>query len=519
MNGKGTTSAGKAGGPVVTVPPLLALALALVVVLVPIWSVAIPPLLDYPNHLARQYILAGLPDSAVLQQFYIAEWRPVPNLAMDAVVQALSGILAVDIAGKVFLSSALLLVALAPIALSRALFGHITPISLAGLLLVNSEVVGLGFVNFVFSAGLALCLLAAWIQFRKRPLWVAIAAFPLLSLALFFAHLTGYGVYVALVCTYELGLVLRGIRGRRRKGIGLLWRDSWPFYISLALQIAVPMAVFLLASPISAAPEPSVYGGIWRKIEMLGGLFFYLVQPHSWIVDRGLAIALTAAMVALTLLRAVAVSRVMALPLICMLLVFLLTPMSLFGGWGADHRLLLPLGLLLAGSCRMTKGTVRQWTAVGAAVVVAVVSRTAVVTGEWHRANRTYEEYQRAFESLEDGSKVYFAAGHTGGQRTWPAPAYFLPCLAVAKKDIYLPYLFANPSQQPLRYTSRYVGLQRISRGPVLTHGESPNWDTLRRSFDYFLLTNEQFFRDPVPKDMIPVFRGKQVAVYRNPDS
>lgn len=519
MSGNRATAAGHAGVPIVAVPPLLALALALLVVLLPIWSVTLPPLLDYPNHLARQYILAGLPDSAILQQFYLAAWRPVPNLAMDAVVQALSSVLPIDTAAKVFLSSALLLVALAPIALSRALFGHITPISLSGLLLVNSEVVGLGFVNFVFSAGLALCLLAAWIQCRKRPHWIALGAFPLLSLALYFAHLAGYGVYVVLACAYEFGLMSSYLRDRRREGVGPLWRDAWPFYLSLALQVAAPMAAFFLASPTSAVPEPSIYGGIWRKFELLGGMFFYLVQPHSWILDRGLAIALTAAVLALTLLRVVVVSRVMVWPLIGMTLVFFLTPMSLFGGWGADHRLLLPLGLLLAGSFRIAKGTPRQWTFAATLVIVAVVSRTAVVTREWHSANRIYDEYLRAFSSLDDGSRVYFAFGHPGGQRTWPAPVYHLPCLAVAKKRIYLPYLFANPSQQPLSYAPEYADLQHISRGPVLTHGASPNWSGLRGSFDYFLLTNDQYFRDPVPKDLIPVFKGKQVAVYRRPDS
>jgi len=44
-----------------------------VMLLVPIWTVAFPPLLDYPNHLARAFVLAHLNDSHFsFQQFYRA---------------------------------------------------------------------------------------------------------------------------------------------------------------------------------------------------------------------------------------------------------------------------------------------------------------------------------------------------------------------------------------------------------------------------------------------------------------
>ncbi len=50
----------------------------------PVSLIKILPLVDYPNHLARMYLLANLPSSPTLQAFYAIHWRPVPNLAMDA---------------------------------------------------------------------------------------------------------------------------------------------------------------------------------------------------------------------------------------------------------------------------------------------------------------------------------------------------------------------------------------------------------------------------------------------------
>ncbi len=65
------------------------LLLSLIAVL-PIASVHLPPILDYPNHLARMHILAALPGSADLAHYYRAVWTPIPDLAFDAVVPALA---------------------------------------------------------------------------------------------------------------------------------------------------------------------------------------------------------------------------------------------------------------------------------------------------------------------------------------------------------------------------------------------------------------------------------------------
>src|SRR5512137_1861145 len=51
----------------------------------PVLRAEVPPLFDYPNHLARMYLLLHLPDSEPLRRFYEQHWAPVPNLAMDAI--------------------------------------------------------------------------------------------------------------------------------------------------------------------------------------------------------------------------------------------------------------------------------------------------------------------------------------------------------------------------------------------------------------------------------------------------
>ena len=89
----------------------LLFAACFIVAAVPILAVATPPLLDYPNHLARMHIEAAYDRSAVLRQFYALDWQPIPNLAMDLVVPPLTRIMPLAWAGKAFLLAILLLIA------------------------------------------------------------------------------------------------------------------------------------------------------------------------------------------------------------------------------------------------------------------------------------------------------------------------------------------------------------------------------------------------------------------------
>src|SRR5665213_2814861 len=63
-------------------------------------------LYDLPNHSARQHILFGdgAPGAA---QYYVAQWRLLPNLALDAWVGAFHHLVSVDLAVRLFLAATL----------------------------------------------------------------------------------------------------------------------------------------------------------------------------------------------------------------------------------------------------------------------------------------------------------------------------------------------------------------------------------------------------------------------------
>jgi hypothetical protein len=152
-------------------------------------------------------------------------------------------------------------------------------------------------------------------------------------------------------------------------------------------------------------------------------------------------------------------------------------------------------------------------------IVVLIMMRAMFVTVEWRRADHDYAEYLSSFALLEKGSKVYYAFGHAGHYVQGRRPKYFIPCLAVATKQVYVPFLFTSASVPgiPLRYTPAYERLQHVGGTPFLQYGQSPPWGAIMDKYDYFILGNERFFDTPVPERLVAVYKGKDFTIYKNP--
>src|SRR5581483_2577294 len=83
---------------------------------IPFFFVHQPPLLDYPNHLARTFVLDHIHDPRfTFAKYYQADWKPYPYILWDALMIGLQQFLPVETAGKLLLviNTALLPVAVA----------------------------------------------------------------------------------------------------------------------------------------------------------------------------------------------------------------------------------------------------------------------------------------------------------------------------------------------------------------------------------------------------------------------
>jgi hypothetical protein len=77
----------------------LLIALTLVAVL-PFWTVRYPVMTDYPDHLARWFVLFHMNDTAYhFAGFYASAWDPLPYISPDVLAMVLQYFLPIDIVG------------------------------------------------------------------------------------------------------------------------------------------------------------------------------------------------------------------------------------------------------------------------------------------------------------------------------------------------------------------------------------------------------------------------------------
>lgn len=399
---------------------------------VPLFLTALPPLLDYPNHLARMHLLPQLPDP-LLRQFYAVAWAPLPNLAMDGIVPFLAFVMPLAWAGKVFILLTFVLLAGGTAAIYRVLFGAWSAWPCLAFLLLYTRLLLWGFLGYLFGSGLALAAFAAWLALRDRPWALRVAVGGVFALAIYLAHLLAFGLYAVMIAAYESGAI---------------WRER-PRFGAAARALAIGGAPFLPALALMARNSSSgriIYANPLRKIDLLFSVFDNYSRPFDVVC---FVLIVLAAAIAFQR-RWIKLAPAMAGPLIGLAIAYLAMPTQLFTAAGADRRIPLMIFLVLIGGSRWVLPNAVAARRFLAAAGTLFLARLAVVALVWHDGGRLYDRLIPGLDKLPPGSCV--AASFDGrGISVQKAPLTHFATLAVARRDAFVTTIFAYPDQQPIR--------------------------------------------------------------------
>jgi hypothetical protein len=464
------------------------------------------PLVDYPNHLARMHILSALPSSEPLQKYYEAIWNPLPNLAMELVVVPLAHALPVAVAGKIFVLLGLVSLSGGAVAVHRVLFGKWSAWPLLSFLLLYNNTLLWGLTNYIFTVGLSLFALALWISLRFRP-WLRLALGTAAALILFFCHLLAFGLYGLLAIGYEAGALLRE-RPRPFKALRVLFLGGAPFL--------PPVAIYLLITP-KAGGGQIVFGQIADKAGLLFNIFNTYNLPFDWA-----CFALVVLATGYAYFRGwVWLHPAMGVPLCILFLAFLAMPDELATASGADRRIPLILALAAIASTNWAGPAVRTARVFAWAALLMFLVRLVTVCGVWLESDRLYAQLLAGLDLIPPGSRV--AVANPVDTVKFPAPPlHHFPALAVIRRDVFMPTLFAHPAQQPLAFRQPYAALA-ARLDPVrlfvalVEQTEPLDADEQRvlSKFDYVVFEARQPFTLPVSGGLAPVFTSPRLVVAR----
>jgi hypothetical protein len=433
-----------------------------IVLLIPLAVTEIPPLVDYPNHLARMFVLASGDSDPFLSTVYAQHWSIIPNIAIDAVMPRLLAVMPLHIAGRAMLAVALLLPVFGTVAYSRATQGVRSLWPLASGLVAYNFAFRMGFINFLIGIGAALLAASLWIRLRaSRPIaaWIVLSC---LAIVTFFLHIFGVLFLGLLVASHELTELWR----EWRAGAPLLRRLISRGVFSATIFV-IPVALYLQSQLAEVAQPPIASEPFWKIFRLFGPFLNY--DP---IADFATAALVAVFVIVCILRRRAVVSAEAAIAACALLILYPFTPDMAKGGSFIDARLPVMAGFLLFGG--FAPDGLKRPLRIGATALFSVVflARMTFVTEVWLGQNADLAAFRRVIAHVEPGSRVLGTMVRWQDNRSfWNAiphrwivlggiPTFtHLAALVVTERDSMWPLLFTSPSQQPLAVRPAYLAM------------------------------------------------------------
>ncbi len=494
--------------------PRLIAAAALIFAALPVLMVTMPPLLDYPNHMVRFWLLSGAADTAPLSTFFAVDWsRTATNIGMDLLATILGHLFPAEITGRIVLGLSALLPPAAAAVLSRQIHGRWSWWHPMLFLLAWPLVLLTGFMSFQLALGAALvCAILDEKLKDQRPL-LSLARRTAQVIGVVLVHPFGALLYLALALGLAAG---RDLRPLRTKGLAhLAVTTNLPFVLG-ALVIIARLAV-AGGAPDSGFPEFIWQDGVWQSL-MPGHILAMLVEPlrsYSLPFDIACLALLAMPVVVSAIRRRLDLHMGLVLAGTGFLILGLFGPQDIGSTSLVDLRFLtMTLFVLGVAVLPETIEDRRLAIALPLAALCIVGARGLWMGRIWQARQADIVAVERALKPIPAGARVMpmmleptdtEPQGRTLGDIT---PAFeHLPSLAVLYAHAYVPTLFAQAGKQPLSVRAPFdednepsggvlAGPEDVAADNGHVAGYLPHWHD---EFDYVLMINADVAKGSAP--------------------
>jgi len=505
--------------------------LSLASLLIPHLIAQVPPVVDFPNHLARLWLVAGGIRLPPLDRYYMIDWsRTSTNVGSDLAATLIGPVVGGETFARGLLAVSLILPCVAGVALHRKQFLGLHWWQLTFAFAAWGRPGLMGLMNFQTSVGLAVLAAAVDPHLRRLGPVGAFAARAMVGATIFLWHPFGAPFYAGLLAALAMGPDVTPF---------LTWRSARerivPIGAALAAAAIPGLIILLMASSaksgatIIAWPpfEPT------KKLAMLaGGMYGDLL----W-ADVAAAVTMAAILAASAVQRRLRVHFGLLLLAIGLIVVALLMPSRIGSAWEVDRRLPIMALLTFLAAVRPDLALSRVATRVLASLLLALgLIRTAAVAMAWSSAQRDIGGLRAVLASVPEGASLLtILHDPTPAEATHAPNGRYLRyvrnfdhygALAVPWRHAFVPNLFALKGQQPLTVRPPFTQMSGsagnpatiadlyVPRAPGVAY--AARW---RSCFQYMLVLNGDLPDARAPAlplaDLTPVADRGFAALYR----
>jgi uncharacterized membrane protein len=441
---------------------LLAVA-AIVLAVAPLAVVTMPPLFDYPNHLARVDILARLADDTFLAGHYRQSSFILPNVLSDVVLLGLGRLVDADTAGRILLAATVALTAGGIAVLARVASGRASVLALMAGILATNEMMFWGFLNYDLGVALIPWAVALWLRLDGAPGLARVAAGAVFALVIAAAHLVAFGLYAVIIAILELDRAWRHRREPNRAWFGRLVASASQFVPVLALYVAISPSSRLAVDLQFDFSFPAKLMPYARLIS----------SGNPWL-DTSLLIGMVLLAVGLIVARRARVLRSLGLVTLGLAVLALALPYSALGSFFLDARVAIVVVLFAVAALVTTARLSWRAEVLLAGIILAAIGlRSAVLISDWRAQESGLAELRAAFATLPRDSLVAAGSGRDFELGDWTTtrrvkPAYeHAAGYAVIDRHAFVPNIFARAGQNPLVVTPGNQAEEWLAGNPI----------------------------------------------------
>ena len=362
----------------------------------------------------------------------------MPNLASEIAVPLLSHVVGLVASAKLFLTAAVALWVAGAALIQRALFGRIGIAPLLAAFFAYNINFFWGFLNYDFSAGLALVLFALWIMSASRPRLERVAVFATAATIVYFCHLFAEAVLLLVIGCYELDALLRDR--------ALVSRRTLDRGIDLALIVLPSALAFFILKPKAADGGHVEFNFVATFLDRVGAAIQWNFDEPAFAVI-GLLLVLWLAGVWRGFIR---VHPSMRLVLWVLFAASILAPEWALGGWGVDLRIPPVLGAMAFASSEIVLEKRRE-IALAAASFALLVFMAMGAGGNWAYYDRQYDEFRTALAASPAGTRLLTALDGDAMGLASDQPYWHIAEFAILDRHGFSPLLFTTAGQHVVR--------------------------------------------------------------------
>jgi hypothetical protein len=427
----------------------------------PLFLTAHIPLVDLPNHLARQHVLKEIAGSSALQTFYTIKLALVPNLALEIFVGLAGLVMPIDWAMRLFCIVTILLLYLGTRFSNQALAGPQARLYRFAPFLCYGGPFQFGFLSFCFGVGVALLLFALYLHCRRRPLWVQLLILMPAGFGLLLCHMAAFGIWALAIGSYELAKSFPTLRALTAKPDLLAFARRC---LRVAAILVPPLAIMVMFGP-PTPPSVARIANFREKIEGLAAITLFSNPTFEFalwsLAASGLVIALYT--------RAVRASRMAVVMLIVVGVVYLALPRSAGDTGYIDYRVPWCASFFLLAALMPAEASHRLQNPLRLYFSALVAGRLALIAVLWLSWEPVIAEVVDALKTLPIGARLMVVEGKLESRYKMRDPGLVhLPAYAVAYRQAFEPALFASLGGQILYFQPAYLKLWAMENPETL---------------------------------------------------